>query len=142
MIRTLVIAGSFLMSMLAMAAPAADTPDGRLNIAGRLFELPAYRLIATRQIYEALNSLPDDQRKRARAALSDPAFMTSLRGVISRSMAQTFSTVELEHLTRFLRADEARSMLDKAQGFQFVLTKEMMAAALSDPALIRILIGE
>ena len=141
MIRTLIAVLYLSVSALAIAAPAADTPGNRLDAATHLFELPAYRLIATRQLYEALNSLPAEQHKRARAALSDPTVMASLRGVISRSMAQTFSTAELEHLARFLRADEARSMIDKTQSFQSILAKELLTASVSDPELIRILIG-
>ena len=141
MIRTLIAVLYLSVSALAIAAPAADTPGSRLDAATHLFELPAYRLIATRQLYEALNSLPAEQHKRARAALSDPTVMASLRGVISRSMAQTFSTAELEHLARFLRADEARSMIDKTQSFQSILAKELLTASVSDPELIRILIG-
>lgn len=141
MIRTLIVVLYLSVSALAIAAPAADTPGNRLDAATHLFELPAYRLIATRQLYEALNSLPAEQHKRARAALSDPTVMASLRGVISRSMAQTFSTAELEHLARFLRADEARSMIDKTQSFQSILAKELLTASVSDPELIRILIG-
>ena len=141
MIRTLLIAGSLFVSTLAGAAPAADTPGNRLDAANHLFELPAYRVIATRQLYESLNSLPAEQHKHALAALADPAVMASLRSVISRSMAQTFSTAELEHLARFLQADEARSMIDKTQNFQSILTKELLTASVSDPELIRILIG-
>jgi hypothetical protein len=141
MIRALLIAGSLFVSALAIAAPRADTPGNRLDAANHLFELPAYRLIASRQLFESLNSLPAEQHKRALAALSDPAVMASLRGVISRSMAQTFSTAELKHLARFLQADEARSMIDKTQGFQSILTKELLTASIGDPELIRILIG-
>lgn len=141
MIRAFMVVLYLSVSALAIAAPAADTPGNRLDAATHLFELPAYRLIATRQLYEALNSLPAEQHKRARAALSDPTVMASLRGVISRSMAQTFSTAELEHLARFLRADEARSMIDKTQSFQSILAKELLTASVSDPELIRILIG-
>ena len=141
MIRAFMVVLYLSVSALAIAAPAADTPGNRLDAATHLFELPAYRLIATRQIYEALNSLPAEQHKRALAALSDPTVMASLRGVISRSMAQTFSTAELEHLARFLRADEARSMIDKTQSFQSILVKELLMASVSDPELIRILIG-
>lgn len=142
MMRTLFIALSFFVSALAVAAPAADMPDNRLDAANHLFELPAYRKIATRQLYESLNALPAEQHKRALLALSDPAVMTSLRGVISRSMAQTFSTAELKHLARFLQADEARSMIDKTQSFQSILTKELLTASVSDPELIKILIGK
>ena len=141
MIRAFFVAFSFFVSALAIGAPTADTPGNRLDAANHLFDLPAYRLIATRQLYESLNSLPAEQRKRALAALSDPAVMTSLRGVISRSMAQTFSTAELEHLARFLKADEALSMIDKTQNFQSILTKELLTASVSDPELVRILIG-
>ena len=141
MIRALLVALSFFVSTLAIAAPAADTPGNRLDAANHLFDLPAYRLIATRQLYESLNSLPPEQHKRALAALSDPAVMNSLRNVISRSMAQTFSTAELEHLTRFLQADLALSMIDKTQSFQSILTKELLTASVTDPELIRILIG-
>ncbi len=142
MIRSLCFVFLLAGSMAAYAAPTPDTPGSRLEAANHLFELPAYRLIATRQLYESLNSLPAEQHKRALAALSDPAVMASLRGVISRSMAQTFSTAELEHLGRFLQADEARSMVDKTQNFQSNLTMELLNASVSDPELIRILIGK
>jgi len=141
MIRRLFFALVVVLSGASYAAPVPDTPANRLDAATHLFELPAYRLIATRQLYESLNSLPAEQHKRALAALSDPAVMASLRGVISRSMAQTFSTAELEHLARFLQADEARSMVDKTQNFQSILTKELLTASVSDPELIKILIG-
>lgn len=142
MIRGLFLALSIVVSAAAYAAPVPDTQGNRLDAATHLFELPAYRVIATRQLYESLNSLPAEQHKRALAALSDPAVMTSLRGVISRSMAQTFSTAELEHLARFLQADEARTMIDKAQSFQTILVKELLTASVSDPELIKILIGK
>ncbi len=141
MIRRLFLVFLRAASAAGHAAAPADTPENRLDAANRLFELPAYRLIATRQLYESLNSLPAEQHKRAVAALSDPAVMASLRGVISRSMAQAFSTAELWHLARFLQADEARSMIDKTQNFQSILTRELLAASVSDPELIRILIG-
>lgn len=142
MMRSLFLALLLALPTAGHAAAPSDTPDNRLDAANHLFELPAYRLIATRQLYESLNSLPAEQHKRALAALSDPAVMTSLRGVISRSMAQTFSTAELGHLSRFLQADEARSMIDKTQNFQSILTKELLTASVSDPELIRILIGK
>jgi hypothetical protein len=142
MIRRLCFVILAACSMAAYAAPTPDTPRSRLEAANHLFELPAYRLIATRQLYESLNSLPSEQHRRALAALSDPAVMASLRGVISRSMAQTFSTAELEHLGRFLQADEARSMVDKTQNFQSNLTMELLNASVSDPELIKILLGK
>jgi hypothetical protein len=141
MIRRIFFALFLLVSVLATAGPLADTPGNRLDAANRLFELPAYRVIATRQLYESLHSLPAEQHKRAVSALSDPAVMSSLRGVISRSMAQTFSTAELEHIARFFHADEARSMIDKTQSFQTILTRELLTASVSDPELVRILIG-
>jgi hypothetical protein len=141
MIRRLLLALLLFATVASHAAPE-DTPANRLDAANRLFEVPAYRLIATRQLYESLNSLPAEQHKRAVAALSDPAVMASLRGVISRSMAQTFSMTELEHLTRFLQAKEALSMIDKTQNFQSILTRELLTASVSDPELIRILIGK
>jgi hypothetical protein len=142
MIRRLLFALFLGMSAASYAGPAPDTPGNRLEAANRLFELPAYRLIATRQLYESLDSLPAEQHKRALAALSDPAVVASLRGVISRSMAQTFSAAELEHLARFLQADEALSMIDKVQGFQSILTRELLAASISDPELMKILVGK
>ena len=142
MIRRMFLVLLLAFSVASHAAAPPDTPENRLDAANHLFELPAYRQIATRQLYESLNSLPAEQHKRAVAALSDPVVMTSLRGVISRSMAQTFSTAELWHLARFLQADEARSMVDKTQNFQSILTRELLTASVSDPELIRILIGK
>lgn len=130
------------MATAGNAAAPADSTENRLAAATRLFELPAYRMIATRQLYQSLDSLPAEQRKRATSALSDPAVMTALRGVISRSMAQTFSTTELDHLARFLKADEARSMVDKVQNFQSTLTTELLAASITDPDLMRVLLGK
>ncbi|MEO8156684.1 MAG: hypothetical protein ABI648_02730 [Betaproteobacteria bacterium] len=142
MLRRLFFVLVLVASTAVYAAPAPDTPDNRLDAARHLFDLPAYRQIATRQLYESLNSLPEEQHRRALAALSDAAVMASLRGVISRSMARTFSTAELAHLARFLQADEARSMIDKAQNFQSALTRELLAASVSDPELVKILIGK
>ncbi len=130
------------MATAGNAAPPADSTESRLSAATKLFELPAYRMIATRQLYQSLDSLPAEQRKRATNALSDPAVMTALRGVISRSMAQTFSITELDHLARFLKADEARSMVDKVQNFQSSLTTELLAASVTDPDLMRVLLGK
>lgn len=140
--RTWILAALLAMSAATAAAPPADGMDGRLDAANRLFDLPAYRLIATRQLYQSLESLPEEQHKRALAALSDPAVMNALRNVISRSMAQTFTSAELEHLARFLKADEARSMVDKVPVFQSRLTRELLAASVTDPDLLRILVGK
>jgi hypothetical protein len=141
-IRRLFFAVVLLVSSAGYAAPAPDTQGNRLAAANRLFELPAYRAIATRQLYEWVNSLPAGQNKRALAALSDPSVKASLRGVISRSMAQTFTTAELEHLARFLKAEEARTMIDKAQSFQEILSREFLSSSVHDPELIKILIGK
>ena len=140
--RALFLAILMAISGAAFAAPTADTQENRLDAASRLFELPAYRQIATRSLYQSLESLPAEQHKRALAALSDPAVMQSLRGVISRGMARTFTTAELDHLARFLKADEARSIVDKMQLFQSNLTGELLAASMTDPELLRILVGK
>lgn len=119
------------------AARASDTPEGRLHAAQRLFELPAYRQLATRQIYTALKFLPAEEYRRAAEALGNPAVVHALQGVIARSMAQTFSLAELEHIERFLGADEARSMVAKVDGFESVVIRELLSAAMTDPELAR-----
>ena len=118
-------------------ANAADRPETRLQAAQRLFELPAYRQLATRQIYTALKFLPAEEYRRAADALNNPAVVLALQGVIARSMAQTFSLPELEHIERFLSADAARSMVAKADGFESVVIRELLAAAMTDPELAR-----
>lgn len=119
---------------------AADSPEGRLQAAQRLFDLPTYRHLATRQIYTALKFLPAEEYRRAAEALNSPAVVQALQGVIARSMAQTFSLAELEHIERFLAADEARSMIAKADGFESVVIRELLAAAMTDPELARSLL--
>ncbi len=121
-------------------AIAADSPETRLQMAQRLFELPAYRQLATRQIYTALKFLPAEEYRRAADALNNPAVVQALQGVIARSMAQTFSLPELAHIERFLSADEARSMVAKADGFESVVIRELLAAAMTDPELARSLL--
>ena len=106
------------MATAGNAALPGDSTENRLTAATKLFELPAYRMIATRQLYQSLDSLPAEQRKRATNALSDPAVMTALRGVISRSM------------------------VDKVQNFQSSLTTELLAASVTDPDLMRVLLGK
>lgn len=122
------------------AANAADTPESRLQAAQRLFELPAYRQLATRQIYTALKFLPAEEYRRAAEALNNPGVVHALQGVIARSMAQTFSRAELEHIERFLAADEARSMVAKVEGFEAVIIRELLAAAMTDPELAKSLL--
>ncbi len=122
------------------AAGASDTPEGRLQAAQRLFELPAYRQLATRQIYTALKFLPAEEYRRAAEALGNPGVVHALQGVIARSMAQTFSLAELEHFERFLGADEARSMAAKVDGFESVVIRELLSAAMTDPELAKSLL--
>src|SRR5262245_54033670 len=134
----------FLLVLLATAihpAYAADTPDTRLLAAQRLFDLPTYRQLATRQIYTALKFLPAEEYRRAADALSNPAVVQALQGVIARSMAQTFSLPELEHIERFLAADEAKSMAAKVDGFESVVIRELLAAAMTDPDLAKNLLA-
>jgi hypothetical protein len=123
-----------------LAEAAADGPDATRQAAEDLFELPAYRQIATHQVYEALRSLPDGQYRSALDALSQPRVVQALREVIVRSMAQTFTVGELKALRRFLATDEARSALQKADALQAALLRELLAAALADPELGRILL--
>ncbi|HEX7810362.1 MAG TPA: hypothetical protein VF460_00515 [Burkholderiales bacterium] len=129
-----------LVGSLFPAANAADTPEGRLQAAQRLFELPSYRQLATRQIYTALKFLPAEEYRRAADALNNPAVVQALQGVIARSMAQTFSLAELGHIERFLAADEARSMVSKIEGFEAVVIRELLAAAMTDPELAKSLL--
>lgn len=131
------ILGSFIP-----AANAADTPESRLHAAQRLFELPTYRQLATRQIYTALKFLPAEEYRRAAEALNNPGVVQALQGVIARSMAQTFSLPELEHIERFLAADEARSMIAKVDGFEAVVIRELLAAAMTDPELAKSLLAK
>jgi hypothetical protein len=134
-----------LLAVLACGAnPAvcADSPEGRLQAAQRLFELPTYRQLATRQIYTALKFLPAEEYRRAADALNNPAVVQALQGVIARSMAQTFTEAELGHIERSLAADEARSMVAKIEGFESVVIRELLAAAMTDPELARSLLAK
>lgn len=134
-----------LLSVCAVASypvQAADTPESRLHAAERLFELPTYRQLATRQIYTALKFLPAEEYRRAADALNNPQVVQALQGVIARSMAQTFSLPELEHMERFLAADEARSMVTKVESFQSVVIRELLAATIADPELARNLLAK
>jgi len=134
-----------LLLALALAAAsqavfAAETEEARRRAAESLFELPAYRKIATRQVYEAIQALPEEQYKSAAAALSDPKVVKAVREVIIRSMAKTFTVPELESLQRYLATPEAGSMVDKTDAFQDALLKELLAAAMTNPDLGRILV--
>ncbi len=110
------------------------TPEA-LRAAERLFELPAYRQLATRQLYRALESLPEERYRTSVDALQDPQVIAILRGVIARSMAQTYTLAELEFLTRMLSTQEGRSIVAKEELLQGLLTRELIAAALANPEL-------
>ena len=135
-----VVLVSLIAAATAQPVPAAESEDTRRLAAEHLFELPAYRKIASRQVYEAIESLPQEQYKAAAAALSDPKVVKAVREVIIRSMAQTFTVPELESLQRYLATPEARSMVDKTDAFQGALLKELLAAALTNPDLANILV--
>jgi hypothetical protein len=127
-------------SLAAEVARAADTPEARQQAAERLFELPAYREVATRQVYEAIRSLPDAQYRSAVEALSDPKVIRVLREVIVHSMARTFTVGELESLGRYMATDEARSTVAKTDTFQDALLREFLAAGLSHPEIGKYLV--
>jgi len=127
---------------LGQAAHAADGSEARQRAAERLFELPAYREVATRQVYEAMRSLPDAQYRSAVDALSDPKVIQVLREVIVRSMARTFTVGELESLGRYMATEEARSAVAKTDAFQNALLHEFLAAGLSHPELGKYLVPQ
>ena len=138
--RVMLLLLSLAAAGLSQAAFAADTPEARQQAAERLFELPAYRQVATRQVYEAMRSLPDPQYQSAIEALSDPKVVQVLREVIVRSMARTFSVAELESLRRYMATDEARSTVEKTDAFQDALLREFISAGLTHPELGKYLI--
>jgi len=120
-------------------AAEPDTEQQREAAAARLFDVPLYRELATREIYEALGTLPDVQRKAAAAALRDPKIVQALKQAILRSTAATYSVREIELVHRFLEADEARSIMDKLDRFRGALLKEAVAAAIANPELLPVL---
>jgi len=145
--RLLLFAGFLLLSLataasLGHAAHAAEGSEARQQAAERLFELPAYREVATRQVYEAMRSLPDAQYRSAVDALSDPKVIQVLREVIVRSMARTFTVRELESLGRYMGTEEARSTVAKTDAFQNALLREFLAAGLSHPELGKYLVPQ
>jgi hypothetical protein len=139
---------SCLMMLAALTAPACaaaaqdapDTPDARRQAAERLFDIPVYRELATRQLYQSLRSLPEQQYLGAVEALKQPRVVGALREVVVRSMAQTYTLRELAFLARVLSAEEARILVDKTDAFEAVLTRELLSAALADPDLSGILL--
>ena len=105
----------------------------------RCLDLP---LLATRQIHEALKFLPEGQYRRALSALDNPEVVQALRKLIVRSMAQTYTAEELEFLERFLSSPQARAFIAKLGSFEANLTRELVVASLSNPALGEILLGQ
>jgi hypothetical protein len=138
-LRTALLSLCLIITSAAQAAPAADTPELRRQAAEQLFQLPAYRQVASRQIYEAARSLPDGQYQSAVEALSEPKVVQALRAVIVRSMAQTFSVAEMESLGRYLATEEARSTVEKTEAFQGTLVREFLKEGLTNPELARML---
>jgi hypothetical protein len=121
------------------SAVETETAQQREAAAARLFDVPLYRELATREIYEALGTLPDAQRKQASAALRDPKIVQALKQAILRSTATTYSVKEIELVHRFLAADEARSIMNKIDVFRDALVKEAVAAAIANPELAPVL---
>jgi len=137
--------GAVVLVLALPLAAGAQTPEpiplnpDTLKAAERLFDLPAYRQIATRQLYRALESLPEAQYRASVEALKDPQVVQVLRGVIARSMAQTYSLKELEFLARMLSTEEGQSIVAKEELLQGMLTRELLGAAVANPELARIL---
>jgi hypothetical protein len=128
------------LALAAVGAPFAraadeDVAQQRETAAARLFDVPLYRELATREIYEALGTLPDGQRRQLSAALRDPKVVQALKQAILRSTAATYSVKEIELVRHFLAADEARSIMNKLDRFRGALLKEAVAAALLNPDL-------
>ncbi len=131
---------SLWLALAAVAAPFANAADEdaaqqRESAAAKLFDVPLYRELATREIYEALGTLPDGQRRQLSAALRDPKVVQALKQAILRSTASTYSVKEIELVRYFLAADEARSIMNKLDRFRGALLKEAVAAALLNPDL-------
>lgn len=122
------------------ARAASDTPAARQKAADKLFDLPTYRLLATRQLFEAMDQWPEANRRDASAALKDPKVVNALRAAIVRSMAATFSVQELEFIGRIMAAPEARTLLEKSDDFRGALLREMLQTGLTDPQLGQLLL--
>jgi hypothetical protein len=118
------------------AVSQAQEPEStRMAAAEKLFQVPAYRQIATRQIYETLQALPPEQSKAALDALRDPAVVKALRQVIARAMAGTYSVKELDFLEKVFSAPEMESFVKRENVFRDQLQREFTAALLTNPAL-------
>ena len=135
------IAALLLCSAFTVSAQGqrADTPANRRAAAEALFNVPVYRQLATRQLYQAIGTLPEGQRERARAGLSDPAVVGALRFFNDTATTEIYTVRELDYLARMLSATEARAFLDKSDLFQATLARELFAAALTNPDLHRLL---
>jgi hypothetical protein len=140
MFRTFACVGVLAMFLAGSSLAAPDSQEARHRAAERLFELPVYRLLATRQLFEAIDQWPEANRRDATAALKDPKVVSALRGAIVRSMATTFSVEELEFLGRIMAAPEARALLEKSDDFRGALLREMLTTGLTDPQLGRLLL--
>jgi hypothetical protein len=140
----LLLCASLATGQAVFAQSAQDQGDSaaREQTAARLFDLPAYRLLATRQIHEALKFLPEGQYRRALSALDNPEVVQALRKLIVRSMAQTYTAEELAFLERFLSSPQARAFVGKLGTFEANLMRELVAASLTNPALGEILLGQ
>jgi len=123
-------------------AQAVPLTAQSLKAAERLFDLPVYRQLATSQLYRALESLPEAQYSASVQALQDPRVVQALRGVIARSMAQAYTVTEMEFLARILATQEAQGIVAKTELLQGLLTRELLAAALTNPDLAEILTGQ
>lgn len=119
---------------------ASDAPEARQKAAEKLFAIPTYRLLATRQLYDAIEQWPEPNKLEATEALKDPKVVDALRAAIVRSMATTFSVKELEFIGRVMAAPEARGLLEKQDEFRGVLLKEMLVTGLTDPQLGKLLL--
>jgi len=125
----------FALAPVVFAADA-DTTAQREVAAASLFDVPLYRELATREIYEALATLPDAQRRLMSAALRDPKVVQALKQAILRSTAATYTVKEIELVHRFLATEEARSIMNKLDRFRDALLKEALAAAIANPELL------
>ncbi len=130
------IIGAFLLSAVWTCSYAQEPESSRMAAAEKLFLVPAYRQIATRQIYETLRSLPPEQSKAALGALRDPAVVNALRQVIARAMAGTYTVKELDFLQKVFSAPEMESFVKRENVFRDQLQREFTAALLTNPALI------
>src|SRR5215210_2174265 len=103
--KTCLVAFNLWFTLALMSAPLVyaadeDIAQQRETAAAKLFDVPLYRELATREIYEALATLPDGQRRQLSAALRDPKVVQALKQAILRSTATTYSVKEIELVHR------------------------------------------